>query len=547
MKYYYIVFFFSMLLSSTNSLGAKKPKLTLIFVVDQFAYHYITKLRTYLQYGIKTLLDNGINYINAHHPHAKPATATGHAAFQTGSFAKDHGFIANKWMLPDGTKTTAVHDTSEQGKLLTSPENPDIGASSLYLMTDGISDQFILSATPNEEHHVYSLSFKNRAAIATAGKLGKAIWFDNTKGLFTSSREYFDTLPSWIETFNTISNTNKLTEIEWKLFYPNCKNKYNFFGIDDYRFTRPKKSIIGTIKLTDDNRDNDKYYWYVRTPEANKQLLNLAKKCITTHISKEKNDHMILWVCISGMDKIGHVFGPYSKEIIDMIYHLDKDILDITEFAQQHVGKNNLLITFTADHGVSPAPELFYEKGMKFAFRTNKKKGTSNTNNYLYKNFGIKNIIADVSMPHINLNKKVWNALNKATQENIMQHIKSYFMTVPGIKNIWTTEEIKTMPAEKYSFIDRLKKQLYDGRSGDLLFQMHPFSVMSSFPRGANHKTPYNYDTHVPFIIYQPETFEHKTIHTPVWITQFANTLSQILNTPQPSCADPEILPGLFK
>src|SRR5258708_31371875 len=88
--------FFASFGSFFYAFSAQKPKITIIFVVDQMAYSYIPKLRSNFQYGFKTLLDNGINYTNAYHPHGMPATATGHTALSTGTFAKDHGIIANR-------------------------------------------------------------------------------------------------------------------------------------------------------------------------------------------------------------------------------------------------------------------------------------------------------------------------------------------------------------------------------------------------------------------------------------------------------------------
>ena len=36
------------------------PKLTVVVVIDQFAFHYIPKLQKHFKYGLKDLLNNGI-------------------------------------------------------------------------------------------------------------------------------------------------------------------------------------------------------------------------------------------------------------------------------------------------------------------------------------------------------------------------------------------------------------------------------------------------------------------------------------------------------
>lgn len=59
--------------------------------------------------AIKILRARGIEYTEAYYPHGRPATATGHAAFQTGAYAgggdgkHGHGIINNDWLNDAGT------------------------------------------------------------------------------------------------------------------------------------------------------------------------------------------------------------------------------------------------------------------------------------------------------------------------------------------------------------------------------------------------------------------------------------------------------------
>ena len=103
------LFFLIIATLSCTAFGA--PRLTVIFVIDQFAHHYIERIKPYLKGGIAFLLDNGIVYQNAYFPHAMPSTATGHAALNTGCFAKDHGLIGNKWFGPQGEKIYCDDDS----------------------------------------------------------------------------------------------------------------------------------------------------------------------------------------------------------------------------------------------------------------------------------------------------------------------------------------------------------------------------------------------------------------------------------------------------
>ena len=103
---------------------AQAPKVSVVFVIDQFAHHYLRKIQPNLRGGIKFLLDNAVVYNQANYPHAGPSTAVGHTALSTGCFAKDHGVIGNKWCA----------------------KGEKIRVATKHIMVDGISDQFLKSS-----------------------------------------------------------------------------------------------------------------------------------------------------------------------------------------------------------------------------------------------------------------------------------------------------------------------------------------------------------------------------------------------------------------
>ena len=54
---------------------------------------------------------------------------------------------------------------------------------------------------------------------------------------------------------------------------------------------------------------------------------------------------------------MGHRFGPYSQEVMDVTLRVDRDIAGLLDFVDARVGLRNTMVIFTADHGVSPIPE----------------------------------------------------------------------------------------------------------------------------------------------------------------------------------------------
>lgn len=524
-----------------DTFGQKKPKITVIFVIDQMAYSYIPKLRQNFKYGFKTLLDNGIVYTNAYHPHGMPATATGHTALNTGAFAKDHGIVANRWTGSKGEKIYSDQDTPENAAVFSPDGFYDEGCSAKNIMVDGISDQFALASQPLTPRHAISVSLKSRAAIATAGKVGKAIWFDEKSGNFTSSRAYFDTLPAWIHAFNKKNNPTQKPSIVWQSAYPLKSKVYDLEGTDFIEKPRLVGATIPLIPINEDTLDR-----YCKTPQANKLLLDLAQHTFDETLRTNPNGELLLWVCLSSLDKLGHDYGSNSLEIIDMIYHLDKQIQDFMQYVTHKLSSpGDALFAWSADHGISPTIELIKEKGYFAARRIHTRDFRIALNKMIEEKYGLKNIIMRIKAPNFYLNEELLNSVSETQRKKIIHDMKKYLLAQPGIKKVWTYEELAKSSFTKNQKENFYKQQLFPGRSGQLIMQPYPYNMPTKWKSGTDHRTPYNYDIRVPLVIYQPGVREKKVINTNVWTLQLANTLADILEIGRPSASIQEALPGM--
>ena len=85
------------------------------------------------------------------------------------------------------------------------------------------------------------------------------------------------------------------------------------------------------------------------------------------------------------------------------------------------------------------------------------------------------------------------------------------------------------------------QRAFYPGRSGDLVLIADAFNVLGDATDGANHGSPYSYDTHVPLIMMGPgiRPGRHLQAATPMDI---APTLATLLGIQQPSNASGRIL-----
>lgn len=132
---------------------AEVPKLTVVLVIDQFAYHELLKFLPSLNGGIKYLHDNGVRYVQAFHPHSMPETAVGHATIGTGCLARDHGIIGNIWHDEDGTLITCDADSAEKAAVFGPDGKQSYGVSPQYLMVDTLADQLKLFSYPHADKH----------------------------------------------------------------------------------------------------------------------------------------------------------------------------------------------------------------------------------------------------------------------------------------------------------------------------------------------------------------------------------------------------------
>ena len=99
------------------------------------------------------------------------------------------------------------------------------------------------------------------------------------------------------------------------------------------------------------------YSLFEKTPMANQMLLDCAKACIKANLGCNRDDRMMLWVSLSPLDKLAHVYGPQSLEVIDLIYHLDCQLKCFIHFVDRYLKRSDVLYVLTADHGMGPIPE----------------------------------------------------------------------------------------------------------------------------------------------------------------------------------------------
>ena len=564
------IFVFCINIFVAEHLHGEKPKLTIIFIVDQFAYHYVPKIKPYLSGGLHELFENGFFYKNAHMPHSTPTTSCGHVTISTGTYPKTHGIIGNRIADKSGNMYRYEMTKYNKKSAVFSPSSTyNYSKSAERILVDNLSDQFVLHSQPGNEKQAFAISHKSKAAIGTAGKLGKAIWFDTKGRRFTSSKAYFEELPEWLVSFNKKYLTPKIPEaLVWKPFFPKNHAAYNFHAVKNYNFAAHPFPLINTpfksIKNIPDARKTiskgDYSELYIKTPSANQHLLDLARTCLDNNFFDKKsskkvspsakaspsaNDSFLLWISLSPLDPLGHYYGPESTEVFDLIYHLDWQIKNFMKYVHSKISPKDVLYVLTADHGVMPIVELTKKKGLLNACRIEERPLIRSLNKHILKKYRIKNLVSCYRNGSLYLNRKILRKLPLKKQKDILSSLKTQLKNIPAIREAWTFEELQKLQVKKGSIDSFFKNQTHKERSGEIICKCDPYCVITSYLRGTVHRTPYEYDTHVPLVIYRKGFLEKKMFSKKVFSTRIANTVAKILDISGPSASTSKPLPGI--
>ncbi|HTM05792.1 MAG TPA: alkaline phosphatase family protein, partial [Patescibacteria group bacterium] len=498
--------------------------------------------------GIKLLLDQGIVYHQAIMPHGLPTTGPGHTSLNTGTTPHNHGIVSNKWFSKEGHKIAVADDKAFPTFL-----HEADGKSPQHIMVNGISDGFARNSTRRSPHYVFSVSGKSRSAVCTASALGKALWFDKDIGMFTSSTYYFEKLPAWVNVVNKKQNAYRYNKhLTWKSIFPLKSNAYTAVAPEGYAFTSEKATLVNkTFQVTQAIKKHNKVslekatekkcVYLELTPYMNDYIFDCATACVKEYLLSQKANNMLLWVCISSIDKVGHMMGPDSYEVLDSLYHLDKQIAHFMKKIEKVVKREDTLFVLTADHGMAQIPEQAYKKGFLHARRHKKSELLKELNERIKEKFAITDACIDVQAANVYFDHTKIDAKKVA----ILQMAKKILREKEYIKNVWTYHELATLPVEKKSIESFFKNQLFANRSGDLIYQIMPNCLIDEYASGASHESPYHDNIHIPLILYQKGSLEKKQITKKVFATQLAGTLSAILEIPGPDIATEEILPDI--
>lgn len=527
-----------LLLSGTLALGQQQPKLVVGIVVDQMRQDFL--YRYYDDFGndgFKRLIEEGFAYRNAHYNYIPTKTGPGHASIYTGTTPSRHGIVGNDWYVRSiGRNLNCVEDT------LRSPVggNSNGKVSPANLKTTTITDELRLFY--NFKSKVVSVSLKDRGATLPGGHNPTgAYWYGLQDGNMMTSDYYSNELPSWAKKFNAQKRPVALLSQDWNLL--KSKETYNESIEDKNDFEQDLLKGLGTSFPYELSKFKDDPYLLKYSPYSNTIVTEFAIEAAKAEDLGKDDIPDFLAISFSATDDMGHRFGPRSVEVQDTYLRLDQDIASLLSFLDEQVGKGNYLVFLTSDHGATDVPSYLMKNKMPGGYHSNADIEAM-LNEKLSAQYGEGKWVEKTINEQIYL-KRALIAERKIPFAEIQQKTVELLLLEPYVEEAFTSQMVGMRMFTDPTLI-RLQNGFDSKRSGDVIYLLSSSDLNDSYGRkGADHRTGYTYDTHVPILFYGHGVKKGNS-YRQVSITDIAPTLSMLLNIALPSASSGDILVELL-
>ena len=525
-RLYIILLFINCFVFGSNP--PQKPKLIVGIVVDQMRYDYVYKYwNKFGEGGFKKMIREGSFCRNVHFNYVPTYTGPGHASIYTGTTPSEHGIVANEWYnrftasnlycAYDST-VNGVGSSTEEGKM--SPRN---------MLVSTVSDEIHLAQMSKSK--VIGISLKDRGAIMPAGHTANAAYWMDGAGNFISSTYYMKSLPAWVNAFNQKKEVDKYLSKNWQTVLPISEYTESIADNNPYEGKyKGEAQPVFPHKLPELKTENGNGL-IKATPFGNTILKDFAISAIKGEQLGVSNLTDVLTVSFSSTDYIGHQFGTDAVELEDAYIRLDNDLSELLKYLEENLGKENVLLFLTADHGVVAVPQFFKDQRIP-AGNIDGKLFYDSAYEYMVKKYGEGNWILSIVNDQVYLNTQLIAKKNMEL-EKVENELSEFLISLPNVKNSITAHQLKFIDNSNALF-KMCNNGYHPKRSGNVFIFWNPGYLLSSSKTGTSHGSSYTYDTHVP-LIFWGNGIKSNTIDTHYSITSIAPTISYLLGIEKPN------------
>ncbi|MCK9256067.1 MAG: alkaline phosphatase family protein [Bacteroidales bacterium] len=516
-----------------------KPKLVVGIVVEQMRQDYLDKFwNNFGNKGFKKLAINGSYCQNANYEYSLTQTAPGYATIVTGCEPAEHGIVSNYWFNAlTGNKEHCIETKSY--KIIGGNSN-NISYSPKNILTTTFSDEAKLFAQGKSK--VISISLDPIGAVISGGYTADAAyWLDEKTGNWVSSNYYIDKLPDWVIEQNEREMPDEYLQREWipLLEIENYNTSQADSSIYEYGLDMVYKTF--PYKYQEITKSIKDYELLKMIPEGQTHLTDLAVAALYNEDLGKNKSTDFLFINYSVSENIGKLFGPQSIEVEDLFLRLDKDLGHLIDVLEEVVGKNNILIYLSSNHGVSENPDYLVDNKMPAGI-FKQHYILSLLRSYLKALYGEGDWVLDYKNNQIYLNKTLIEDSQISLKE-FQEKVIAFIINSSGISNAISSNQFQNIIFSQ-GMPKRMQNSYNQKRSGDIMISLKA-GWIEDIPFVCDHNSGYKYDTNVPLIWYGWKV-KKQNIYNYVNITSIAPTISKILNTPAPPASTGEVLNSVF-
>ncbi len=478
-----------LLLALQQPKPAEAPRLVVVIAVDQLVPEQLQRLETHFTGGFKRFLDEGAVFWRATVDYAATETGPGHATLATGRYPAHHGIVGNVFFERARGQTVycvgdeAAHPVTGAGL------GSEPGVSPVYLRGDALGD--LLQARVAGSKTV-AIAGKDRSAVLLGGQRPDvALWWG---GGFVSSSHYGEKLPEFAGVWNSA----------WRERARGWKWTNELRGdpasVGTGADTRPGEALLGggTLPRTLPEDDAGLDRSVVVTPLLDFFTLELATLALDAAELGRDDAVDTLALSLSACDILGHLYGPDSVEVTDLLLRDDKELGKFLALLDQKVGKGRWLACLSSDHGVLDLPEVLQERGIGA-----RRVAQSEVNALVEE---VRQAVADVhpeagelGLAYSDLGFTFDQAAASAAglePAALRALVAEVARATRWVADAYTLEELED-DAPLDPWVTLYRRSQFPGRGPDVALRPDPWLLFDA-PVGTSHGSPYPYDRRVP-------------------------------------------------
>lgn len=464
------------------------PKLVVFVTIDAMRADYLPRFAQQLTGGLGRLYRGGAVFTNGFQDHAITETAPGHSATMSGRFPVHTGISAN---------SAGVNDTT-----VTLIEAAGPGASPFRFQGTTLTDWLIAK---DSRTRVLSVSRKDRAAVLPIGRSKQPVFWYAANGTFTTSTYYASSLPDWVRAFNAQKLAQGYAGEAWRLLLPDSAyGEPDSVAVESggtgFLFPHLESASPDTAA-----RQLSDFPW------MDELTLKFALAGVNALRLGAGPQTDVLAISLSTTDAVGHRYGPDSRELHDQILRVDRSLGVFLDSLFRMRSADDVVIALTADHGLTPFPEVHAHDPNAGAIRVNPQPFLQALSNSLARTgvegMGLNTAFGIYAGNGFTFDSGVFSidpvALAKAhiNVDSLLQATRAGFLKVPGVARVDRISELAHRDTADDRIARRWLHMFADDSKAALVVTLTPYNYWLSGP-SAQHGSPNDSDARVPVIFY---------------------------------------------